>query len=81
MHDLINKHKTTESGEWKIQLNMHASFISSKGTGETRKINILSDNEKIMWAHETEDITNDLFISSKKRLSIRRANNERKLRF
>ena len=46
----------------KIQLNMLTSFISSKSTGETCNINILSDNEKIMWAYETENIINDLFI-------------------
>ena len=40
-------------------------FISSEGTGETRNVNILSDNEKIMWAYETEDVINDLFISLK----------------
>ena len=57
--------KTPEPGEWKIQLNMDRSFISSKDTGETGKINILSDNEKIMWAYETEDIINNLFISLK----------------
>ena len=48
--------------EIKIQLNMLTSFISSKSTGETCNINILSDNEKIMWAYETENIINDLFI-------------------
>ena len=65
LRDLINEHKTPESGEWKIQLNMHTSFISSKGTGETRNINILSDNEKIMWAYKTKDIVNNFFISLK----------------
>ena len=44
--DLINDHKTTESGERKIQLNMPVNFISSKDTGETHTINILSDNKK-----------------------------------
>ena len=44
---------------------MHSSFISSKGTEETCNINILSDNEKTVWAYETEDIINDLFISLK----------------
>ena len=62
---MINDHKTTESGEWKIQLYMHAIFVSSKGTGETRNINILSDNEKIMVAYELDDIINNLFISLK----------------
>ena len=27
LRDIINDHKTTESGEWKIQLNMHINFI------------------------------------------------------
>ena len=62
---MINKHKTPESGEWKIKLNMHTSFISSKGTEETCNFNILSDNEKTILAYETEDIINDLFISLK----------------
>ena len=61
LRDLINERKTLESGEWKIQLNMHTCFISSEGTGETRNINILSDTEKIMWVYETEDIVNNLF--------------------
>ena len=30
--DIINDHKTTQSGEWKIQLNMYVNFISSKDT-------------------------------------------------
>ena len=64
--DLINEHKTPESGEQNIQLNMHISFISSKDTGETRNIKILSDNEKIMWTFKTEDIINDLFYIFKK---------------
>ena len=62
---MIKEQKTPESGEWKIQLNMRTSFISSKGTGETCNINILSNNEKIMWAFETEDIINNIFISLK----------------
>ena len=33
---------------------MYTSFISPEGTGETRNINILSNNEKVMWAYETE---------------------------
>ena len=44
---------------------MNTTFISSNDTGETCNINILSDNEKIMWAYVTEDIINDLFISLK----------------
>ena len=65
LSDLINDHNTIESGEWKIQVNMHISFISSKVTGETRNITILSDNEKIMQGYETGDIISNLFISLK----------------
>ena len=41
---------------------MHTSFISSKGTGENHSINMLSDNEKTMWAYETEAMINDLVV-------------------
>ena len=67
LRDLINYRNTSESGEWMIQLNMHTffahSFISAKGTRETRNMNILSDNEKIMQDYETDDVINNLFIS------------------
>ena len=37
LRDIINDHKAirNESNEWKIQINMHVNFISSKDTGET----------------------------------------------
>ena len=60
---MINDHKTTESGEWKIQLNMHVNFIFSNDTGEARTINILSDNEEIMRVNEADDIITNLFKS------------------
>ena len=41
LRDQINDHK---SKEWKIQINMHVNFISSKDTGETRTIYVWSDN-------------------------------------
>ena len=63
--DLINDHKITESGEWKVHLNMHVAFISSNDTGEIGNINILSGNEKIMWGYNTDDNINNLFISFK----------------
>ena len=63
--DLINEHKTPKSGEWKIQLSMQTIFISCKGTGETHDFNILSNNETIILAYESEDIINNLFISLK----------------
>ena len=60
---MINDHKTTESGERKIQLNIPVNFISSKDTGETRTINILSDNKEIMLGYETADIITNFFES------------------
>ena len=47
--DIINDNKAirNNSNEWKIQINMHVNFISSKDTGETRTIYIWSDNEEI----------------------------------
>ena len=49
LSDLINDHKAirNESKEWKIQINMHGNFISSKDTGETCTIFVWSDNEEI----------------------------------
>ena len=46
--DIINHHKAirNESKEWKIQINMHGNFISSKDTGETCTIFVWSDNEE-----------------------------------
>ena len=49
VRDIINDNKAirNNSNEWKIQINMHVNFISSKDTGETRTIYIWSDNEEI----------------------------------
>ena len=58
LRDMINDHKTKE---WKVQLNMYINFISSKDTGETRTIYVLSDNEEIRWGNETDDVINNLF--------------------
>ena len=63
LRDMINDHKTVESGEWKIRLNMHVNFISFKDTGETHTINILSVNEEIMLGNKTDDIITNLFES------------------
>ena len=63
LRDMINDHKTVESGEWKIRLNMHVNFVSFKDTGETRTINILSGNEEIMLVNKTDDIITNLFES------------------
>ena len=56
LSDLINDHKTirNESNEWKIQINMHVNFVSSKDTGETCTIYAWSDNEEIRSGNETD---------------------------
>ena len=58
---MINNHKT--HGEWKIQLTMQITFISSLDTGEFRIMNSKSDNVEIMMGIETDDIINELFES------------------
>ena len=65
LSDLINDHKThrNNSNEWKIQINMHLNFVSSKDTGEIRTIFVWIDNEEIRWANETDDIVKGLHNS------------------
>ena len=65
LSDLINDHKThrNNSNEWKIQINMHVNFVSSKDTGEIRTIFVWIDNEEIRWANETDDIVKGLHNS------------------
>ena len=47
LYDLINDHRIARR-VWKIQINMHVNFISSKDTGETRIYYIWSDNVSII---------------------------------
>ena len=61
LRDMVNNHKT--HGEWKIQLTMQITFISSLDTGEFRIMNSKSDNVEIMMGIETDDIINELFKS------------------
>ena len=42
---------------------MNINFISSKDTGGTCPIYVLSHNEEIMWGNETDDIIKELFKS------------------
>ena len=48
LSDLINDNKAIENdcNEWKIQINMHVSFVSSNDSGEIRTIFVLSNNEE-----------------------------------
>ena len=65
LRDKINDHKAikNESKEWKIQINMHVNFVSSKDTGETCTTFVWSDNEEIRSGNETDDIINRLIKS------------------
>ena len=62
LSDIINVHKAirNESKEWKIQINMHVNFISSKDTGGTRTIFVRSDHEEIRSGNEIDDIINTI---------------------
>ena len=48
--------KAQFGGEWKIQLTMRISFISSEGSEEIRTMITKSDNIKIIMGNKTEDI-------------------------
>ena len=62
LYDLINDHRIAKR-VWKIQITMRVIFISSKDTGETRTIYVWSDNVKIMWGINTNNIIKELFES------------------
>ena len=62
LYDLINDHRIARR-VWKIQINMHVNFISSRDTGETRTYYIWSDNVSIMQGKDTNDIIREIFNS------------------
>ena len=63
LRDIINyKAIRNESKEWKIQINMHVNFISSKDTGEIRTIYVESDNKEIRLGNETETLLKNFLI-------------------
>ena len=55
LYDLINNDRIARR-VWKIEISMRVNFISSKDTGETRTIYVWSDNVRIMWSSDTDDI-------------------------
>ena len=65
LYDLINDHRIAKR-VWKIQISVRVNFISSKDTGETRSFYVWSDDVKIMWGSDTDDIITELFESFKK---------------
>ena len=60
LYDLINHHRIARR-VWKIQINMHVNFISSRDTGETRTYYVWSDNVSIMQGKDTNDIIREIF--------------------
>ena len=65
LKDMINNHKALS--EWKIQLIMRISFISSLDRRKFRTMHSKSDNIEIMNGIETNDVINELFKSFLKR--------------
>ena len=65
LNDLINENKAieTSSNEWKIRINMHIIFFSSKDTGENRTVFVWSDNDEIRLGNETDEIVERLISS------------------
>ena len=61
LSDMINDHKIRR--EWKIQLTMQISFISSKNSEETCTMYTKSHNIEIMIGNETDEIIEKLFES------------------
>ena len=62
LYDLINDHKIARKA-WKIQISMRVNFTSSKDIGETCTIYVWSDNKKIIWGSDTDNIIEELFES------------------
>ena len=62
LYDLINDHRIARR-VWKIQINMHVNFISSRDTGETRIYYVWSDNVSIMQGENTNAIIREIFRS------------------
>ena len=50
-------------GEWKIQLTITISYISSNDSDETRAMHTKTDNIEIMIGDETDGIIEELFNS------------------
>ena len=57
---MINDHRIARR-VWKIQINIHVNFISSKDTGETRTYYIWNDNFSIMQGTTTNNIIIEIF--------------------
>ena len=60
LYNLINDHRIVRR-VWKIQINIHVNFISSRDTGETRIYYVWSDNVSIMQGEDTNAIIREIF--------------------
>ena len=58
LSDMIIDYKT--QGEWKIQLTMSISFISSNDSDETHNLHTKSNNIEIMMGNDTDEIIDQL---------------------
>ena len=65
LSNIIDNHKTRN--EWKIQLSLTISFVSSKDFKETHITYTNSDNIDVMIGSETDEIIEELFESILKR--------------
>ena len=59
---MISDHRIVRKA-WKMQINMHVNFISSRDTGETRIYYVGSDNVSIMQGENTNAIIREFFSS------------------
>ena len=59
---MINDHRIARR-VWKIQINMHVNFTSSKDTGETRIYFMWSNNVSIVQSKDTNAIIREMFDS------------------
>ena len=78
LRDMINNHKVPIknpngiiieddlSGEWKIQITMQMSFVSSLDTREMCTMDSKSDKVEITMSNETDNIIKEIFESFKK---------------
>ena len=65
LKDLIDDHKSKD--EWKIQLSMRVIFVSFTDVNKTSEMYSKSDDITIMRCAETEEITNELVNTFRKR--------------
>ena len=61
LRDIVNDHKT--QGEWKIQLTIIITFMSSDNSHEIRTMHTKSTNIEIMMGNETDEIIEKSFES------------------